>query len=140
MKQKLYRDRHTVGRQVAVGDAVFVSAVDQLSGGGGRTWLPGVLVGREGVKLSVRLGDGRVIHRHLDRVRTSGQNVCNAARRNVSIPSVGYPPSCVREPSSRAAETSPSATEAEGDGPGGGGRYALRDRARLRPPERLSYV
>lgn len=70
--QKEYKDRgcrQSDPGSLLVGDRVYVSAVGQLRGSEGKKWLQGVLVGKSGVKFTVRLCDGRVVVRHGDRVR-----------------------------------------------------------------------
>lgn len=71
-KQKQYKDQGCRRGDIdtlRVGDPVYVSAVGQLRGSHGKNWLRGVLLKRDGVKLTVRLSDGRVLVRHVDRVR-----------------------------------------------------------------------
>ena len=151
-RQKLYRDRHTVDRDVNVGDSVYVSAVSRLRGGEGRTWLPGVLVGKAGVKLWVRLKDGRIIDRHLDHVRAVSRcppvRCPPVRRRDTDPPSAGYPRELVTSQCTAAraqqpaAVTSPPATvtaAAAAGGVRGEPRYDLRNRAVLRQPDRLAY-
>ena len=55
--------------RVAVGERVYVTEISQLSGAGGCRWLPGTVVSLAGLRVSVRLGDGRVLERHADKVR-----------------------------------------------------------------------
>ena len=123
-KQKQYADRGTKVRTVRVGDAVFVSSVDRVQGALGCKWLAGVIVEQKGVKLAVQLQDGRVIWRHLDRVRprrlTFDASVPPAAagrwdREGAAAPDGPPPPS--------AAPPEP--------------RYNLRPRDTLRGPDRL---
>ena len=108
-----------------VGDAVFVSSVDRVQGALGCKWLAGVIVEQKGVKLAVQLQDGRVIWRHLDRVRprrlTFDASVPPAAagrwdREGAAAPDGPPPP--------------PSAAPPEP-------RYNLRPRDTLRGPDRL---
>ena len=103
-----------------------------------------VLVGRTGVKLPVRLKDGRVIHRHLDHVRSAGRSSPVCPPHGASRPSAGYPRSlvtsqCMRAASPQPVVTSPPAVNGA-DLSGGAARYVLRDRASLRQPDRLSYT
>ena len=67
--QKWYRDRGSRSRDVEVGDAVWVTALDRVQGAEGRSWLPGVVLEVVGVKVTVLLDCGKVVKRHLDHVR-----------------------------------------------------------------------
>ena len=67
--QKLYRDRGACERDLSFGDRVYVSAVDRLRGMESCRWVPGHVVGVNGVKFTIELSDGRVIVRHADQVR-----------------------------------------------------------------------
>ena len=68
-RQKGYADRRAQNRDIAVGDAVWVSAVDRLRGGEDKHWLPGTVLDVVSVKVTVQLSDGRVVCRHRDQVR-----------------------------------------------------------------------
>ena len=68
--QKRYKDRGSQDRYLFVGDRVFVSSVEGLRGFDKCSrWVPGHVVCRNGVKLTVELFDGRVVVRHADQVR-----------------------------------------------------------------------
>ena len=130
-KQKQYADRGTKERTVRVGDAVFVSSVDRVQGAIGCKWLAGVIVEQKGVKLAVQLQDGRVIWRHLDRVRprrlTFDASLPPAAagrwdREGAAAPDGPPPP----EPGAAPPGAAPPAP-----------RYNLRPRDTLREPDRL---
>ena len=148
-RQKLYRDQRTVERSMNVGDSVYVSAVGRLRGGEGQVWMPGVLVGRAGVKLSVRLEDGRVIHRHLDHVRPADRPSAGDLSRRPS-PVVGpvcagysrafVASQCMSAATVHPTVTSPPATVTGSHASVSITRSALRDRASLRQPDFLSYT
>ena len=146
-KQKHYADRGSQQRTVCVGDAVFVSCVDRVQGAAGCKWLAGVVVQQQGVKLAVQLQDGRVIWRHLDRVRT-----------RPGIFDADVPPPTVRVPERAAATAAaaggPSPVSApppppppvpprspppvpRADAAAAPPRYNLRPRETLRRPDRL---
>ena len=133
---------------------MFGSAMGLLCRGSDHKWLPGVLVGKSGVKLTVKLSDGRTVQRHLDLVRSAehatmshpirgGSNRC-AARSDLVPP--------------RRSDTcvpAPVPATAAGALPGGNccsnvprtaspvpvreHRYNLRDRSLLAKPNRLTY-
>lgn len=67
--QKDYRDRGSQERNIAVGDRVYVSAVESLRGCEKRRWVPGHVMCRNGLKLTVELADRRIVVRHADQVR-----------------------------------------------------------------------
>lgn len=54
---------------LTVGDRVYVTELGQLSGISGCRWLPAAVVGVEGLRVTVRLDDGRILERHADKVR-----------------------------------------------------------------------
>lgn len=137
---------------LTVGDPVYVSAVDQLRGADGRNWLQGVLIGMDGVKLTVRLNDGRVVVRHVDRVRACRGPVGDRGRSEA-------PDLCLTSPRADS-DTGPAAVGATagvpagpvspvlgaaGDRPAGdppaphGSDRVLRARP-LPAPDRLCYV
>ena len=68
--QKGYKDRDSQNRYLFVGDRFFVSSVEGLRGFDKCSrWVPGHVVCRNGVKLTVELFDERVVVRHADQVR-----------------------------------------------------------------------
>ena len=77
--QKAYKDRGCQDRDVSVGDRVYVSAVDNLQGLGKCRWVPGHVMCRAGLKITVELIDGRVIVRHADQVRRRYHDVPTAS-------------------------------------------------------------
>ena len=114
-KQKRYKDRgcrQGDSDMLRIGDPVYVSAVGQLQGSKGRNWLPGVLLDKYGVKLTVRLSDGRVLVRHADRVRARHGPAADQGRDWDPIPSdPALPPA-----DTGAAE--PAAAGVDGGAPG----------------------
>ena len=79
-EQKCSADRGAKERHCMPGDAVYVSAVDRLSGVEGRMrWLPAVVVSRKNTEVVVRLFNGSVLRRHVDcvRKRRSVTEVCD---------------------------------------------------------------
>ena len=68
-EQKCRRDKGAQERDVGVGDTVYVSAVDRLRGMETCRWVPGVVMGVNGLKFTIELCDGRIIVRHADQVR-----------------------------------------------------------------------
>ncbi|XP_043216310.1 uncharacterized protein LOC122378840 isoform X1 [Amphibalanus amphitrite] len=68
-KMKERYDRQAQRRTILPGMSVLVSQVSGLAGVGRTTrWLPGHCINISGLKLTVRLDDGRVLQRHLDQV------------------------------------------------------------------------
>ena len=118
---------------------------------------PECFAGKAGVKLSVRLEDGRIIYRHLDHVRAVSRcppvrcppvRCAPVRRRDTGPPSAGYPRELVTSQCTAAraqqpaAVTSPPAAvtaAATAAGVRGEPRYELRNRAVLRQPDRLAY-
>ena len=68
-KMKELYDKKAQERTVLPGMSVLVSQVTDLAGVDRATrWMPGWCLGVSGTRVTVRLEDGRVIQRHLDRV------------------------------------------------------------------------
>ena len=157
--QKTYRDRNALERNLVAGDPVYVSAVDRLQGLSRCRWVRGHVVCADGVRFTVKLGDGRVIVRHADQVRrryssdNNPQAVINEPLTSSTavIPSpepIAEPapaPASPAEPAPAPAPQLPPAAavpapgvaavpqpEASPSVP----RYNLRNRAHLRPPDR----
>lgn len=66
MKQKFYHDRHAKKRHVTEGDQVYTKNF-----GSGPIWIPGTVQKQTGpVSCTVALGNGQVVRRHIDQVRS----------------------------------------------------------------------
>ncbi len=66
MKQKCYYDQHAKERQLSVGDDVYTKNFSS-----GPTWIPGKVQKRTGpLSYIIELGNGQVVRRHIDQVRT----------------------------------------------------------------------
>ena len=123
-KMKQNYDEGSRNRTILPGMHVLVSQVAGLAGVGRSTrWLRGSCLGRSGSKLTIRLGDGRVIQRHLDQVMLDTS--CGSDRAGISdglddegatpvaSPTATVPPvTCPVTPRS-----SPVATDATASGP-----------------------
>ena len=86
-EQKEYRDRGASERDLSIGDKVYVSAVDRLRGVERCRWVPGVVLGVNGVKFTIELADGRIVVRHADVVRRRYSEHTVPTSSNVVFPS-----------------------------------------------------
>ena len=140
--QKRYRDRGSRSRQVDVGEAVWVTAVDRIQGADGRSWLRGVVLEVVGVKVTVLLDCGKVVQRHLDHVRrdsgrhsgTMSSDVPMTDPLSVADPAIMPDPVPVTVTPAAAAP----APEREPEQPTGAPRHSYNLRPRPTPrPQRL---
>ena len=140
--QKRYRDRGSRSRQVDVGEAVWVTAVDRIQGVDGCSWLRGVVLEVVGVKVTVLLDCGKVVQRHLDHVRrdsgrhsgTMSSDVPMTDPLSVADPAIMPDPVPVTVTPAAAAP----APEREPEQPTGAPRHSYNLRPRPTPrPQRL---
>ena len=124
--QKSSADRGAKERHCVPGDAVYVSAVDRLSGVEGVRWLPAVVVSRKETEVVVCLASGNLLRRHVDCVRMRVTNGAEGFDDVELAPSVvpAAPPAAV-----------PCDVPVGGDRPG----RALRSSDQRRAPRRLGY-
>ena len=86
-QQKRGHDAHATARSFSDGDSVYARNYSS-----GPKWLPGVVVGVEGsVVFEVQLGDGRVIRRHVDQLR-SRVAITDEEVPRTEEPTEGVPP------------------------------------------------
>ncbi len=66
MKQKCYHDQHVKEQHLSVGDGVYTKNFRS-----GPIWIPGTVQKRTGpLSYTIALGNGQVVRRHIDQVRT----------------------------------------------------------------------
>ena len=63
-RQKAAHDKHAKARSFVTGDRVYIRSF-----GGSPDWIPGVVTGVTKLALLVKLGNGKVVRRHVDHVR-----------------------------------------------------------------------
>ena len=117
-RQKMAHDQRTRNRSFELGDTVFIKNFAD-----GPTWLPGVVTALHGLlTYDVKLGDGRVVRRHIDHVQSRASHPPPTETEDDCLPG----PTTV-SPGPFGASSEPAAPQTE-----------LRRSTRVsRPPDRL---
>eukprot|EP00731_Ephydatia_muelleri_P018626 Em0011g666a len=115
-RQKAAHDKHAKARSFVTGDRVYIRSF-----GGSPDWIPGVVTGVTKLALLVKLGNGKVVRRHVDHVRARSDADANDQQEEGEgreLPAVEYQSeeaTVVGGGASRAPDTSVENTEAGGD-------------------------
>ena len=116
-RQKAAHDKHAKARLFVTGDRVYIRSF-----GGSPDWIPGVVTGVTKLALLVKLGNGKVVRRHVDHVRARSDADANddqqeegEGREPLAVQHQSEEATVVGGGASRAPDTSVENTEAGGD-------------------------
>ena len=115
-RQKAAHDKHAKARSFVTGDRVYIRSF-----GGSPDWIPGVVTGVTKLALLVKLGNGKVVRRHVDHVRArsdadaNDQQEAGEGREPPAVEHQSEEATVVGGGASRAPDTSVENTEVGGD-------------------------